>query len=140
VSSPAMITSDGCKCSALVSNSALMNPSSNSSYTTSPVDGCTAYTLNFHSKRLRGHTTIPMLTFSSVPDPPPGSSTIHMIYPVEGAIAESSSSRLKSSMYVPFVYRFVSFLSKGADLLSPTAFNAAVSVCCQCYPRKYVPV
>jgi hypothetical protein len=69
-----------------------------------------------------------MLTFSSVPDPPPGSSTIHMMYPVEGAMAESSSSRLKSSIYVPLVYRFVSFLSNGADLFSPAAFNAAVSV------------
>ena len=46
-------------------------------------------------------------------------------------MAESSSSRLKSSIYVPFVYRFVSFLSNGADLLSPAAFNAAVSVCSQ---------
>lgn len=46
-------------------------------------------------------------------------------------MAESSSSRLKSSIYVPFVYRFVSFLSNGADLLSPAAFNAAVSVCGQ---------
>ena len=40
--SPAMMTSDGCKCSALVSNSALMKPSTKPSYTTSPVDGWTA--------------------------------------------------------------------------------------------------
>jgi len=128
VSSPAMMTSEGCKCSALVSNSALMNPSSNSSYTTSPVEGCTAYDTQLFPFLRGGSTTIPMLTFSSVPDPPPGSSTMHIMYPVEGAMAESSSSRLKSSIYVPFVYKFVSFLSKGADLLSPTAFNAAVSV------------
>ena len=75
-----------------------------------------------------------------MPDPPPGSSTIHMMYPVEVAIAESSSSRLKSSIYVPFVYRFVSFLSNGADLLSPTAFNAAVSVYSQYYSKDDVPV
>jgi hypothetical protein len=126
VSSPAIIISQGCKCKALVSNSPLINPSSNSSYTTSPVDGCTAY-LSALSQERR-HTTIPIFTFSSVPDPPPRSSTIHMIYPVDGAIADNSSSRLKSSIYVPFVYKFVSLLSNGALLLSPTAFNAAVSV------------
>jgi len=51
-----------------------------------------------------------------------------MMYPVEGAMADNSSSRLKSSIYVPLVYKLVSFLSNGALLLSPTAFNAAVSV------------